>query len=295
MPLWVPPGHDNFQWRFSNDSAARPGSALRGRTVSGGLGGGTANTKTAWFEIVTASECAYDVYGVLVNLNGMSSAAVAQDCLVDIGIDPAGGTSYTVLLPNLLASCCPAYNVGFGGHWYYFPIFIPAGSSIGARSQGNVAGFPGSSDTPFAFVTLFGKPRDLSLVKFGTYCLDLGTNTAASNGTSITSGGASEGSWTTIATSISKPGFWWQIGFGVNDSTMSAVQYHCDLAIGDGSNKQIVIQDRIVQSTTSEQLSTMLVSRGCGYEISGGQNAYLRYQCSGTADSSLSGIVYMVG
>ncbi len=289
MGLWVPSGFDNFGWRFTNDDN-RP-SVTRGISNSGGA---AQNTKTSWFEVVTSAQCARDVFGILLTFCNAASSGVANDILVDIGVDPAGGSSYDVLIPDLLASCAEQYNLIGGGITYYFPLWIKAGSSIAYRAAANIGG--GSGSGPNVVVDLFGSPRDVSEIRVGSYVVSAGVNALASNGTTVTSGTTSEGAWTTLTSSLSKPAWYWQVGMGCNDSTMAALVYSVDLAIGSSTSvNKLVIDGQKVMATASEGLSKPLYGPNCEYDAPAGSGVYGRIQCSGTADANLSLAAYGVG
>lgn len=282
--LQVPVGANAFQWSYSSIATTRPAAAL-GTTVTPGN-----NTKGSWVEVITAANMAQDGLGLLINANSNAVSAAARNTIMDVGVDPAGGTSYTVLVPDLLVSCAAPHNIGAGGVWYYFPIWIKAGSSVAVRSSVNNA----TVGTHRAFLQVFGKPRDRRRIRVGTRVEAIGITAASSAGTTVTSGTAAEGAWTSLG-ALSRSAWFWQCGYGVNDSTMSANVTHLDLAVGDASNKDIVIQDLVVTSTSTEQVNNAPYTVDCGKAAAAGTNVYGRMQCSGTPDSALSMAAYAVG
>jgi hypothetical protein len=63
-----------------------------------------------------------DAYGILVNINSNTVSGAARDALVTLGLDAAGGSSYTDWINHLFASSqASIYANGGGGVWYYFP------------------------------------------------------------------------------------------------------------------------------------------------------------------------------
>ncbi len=284
MGLWVPTGAGDFTWQQSNVASTRPAAGYGASLTPGN------NSKGSYVSLI--SSATNDVYGVLININSGATSAAGRDIIVDIGVDPAGGTSYTVLIPDLLGSCASTYGLG-GGISYYFPIWIKAGSQIAARASVNNA----TVGTVRVVATVFGKPRDPNRVKVGTYCTAFGITAASSQGTGVTSGTSSEGSWTVLSAATSKPHWWWQLGMGCNDSTMtSALLYGADLSFGDASNKIITVSDRLFHVVSAaEALASQLVMIGCERYAKSGLAVYGRLQCSGTADSALSLAGYAVG
>ena len=273
-----------FAWRASNVLNTRPAAAL-GATVTPGN-----NAKGSYAAVLTSGDMARDAFGLLININSNAVSAAGRDAIVDIGIDPAGGSSYTVKIPDLLGSCASPYNVGQGGCWYYFPLWIRAGSSVGARASVNNA----TVGTLRVTATAYGSPRNRKAIRVGTYVEAVGITAASSRGTTVTSGTTAEGAWTSLGT-IARDSWWWQLGMGVNDTTMSALAYHADLAVGDASNKTNIIENALVTTTAAEQLGIAPQYVDCQKVAPAGSTVYGRLQCSGTADSALSLAGYALG
>lgn len=284
MSLLVPPGFDQFQWwQTAHGLSTRPAAAM-GVSVTPGN-----NSKGSYATLISAGNVVNDVYGILIHINSGFTTATARDCIVDIGTDPAGGTSFGVVIPDLLGSC--SGDATFGGHWYYFPLAIKAGSTIGARASQN-----GVTTAIRVNCRIFGRPTRPELCKTGSRVTAYGITGASSNGTSVTSGTTSEGSWTSLATNIAERNWWWQMGMGVNDSTMSALCYHADLGAGDATNKTMLIEDQLYWSDATERLNNSPIGVLMGEtDVASGVNVYGRLQCSGTADAGLSLAGYGLG
>jgi hypothetical protein len=249
------------------------------------------NSKGSYAQV--ASAIARDALFISVNIN-TNNAAASRDTIIDIGIDPAGGTSYSVLIPDLLGTSA----AGMGGLattsgvgiWYHFPLWIRAGSSIGARASVNNA----TVGTLRVRSIVMGSPKHPRSVRVGTKCTAHGITAASSSGTAVTSGTTSEGAWTSLG-AIALPEWWWQLGMGCNDATMSAVNYFADLGIGDATNKFVVIENENIATSAAETLMKEGRMLGCEFEApASGNNVYGRLQCSATADASLSMAAYGV-
>lgn len=282
MTLFVPHAGQSFNWWTSNNTG-RP-SATMGTSITPGN-----NTMGSYTQLLSSANVANDVFGVLININSNNVAAAVRDALVTIGVDPAGGTAYTDTIPTLLGSCAGAST--FGGIWYYFPLWIRAGSSVAAKASVNNA----TVGTLRVFIRVFGQPTQPECVKVGTYVDAYGVTTGTSSGTAVTSGTTSEGAWTTLATSIARGAWWWQCGMGCADTTMAALVYSMDLGIGDGTTKRVVINDALVIADGTERLNWPAQIIGCEFDSPIGRNVYGRLQCSGTADASLSMAAYGLG
>jgi hypothetical protein len=245
----------------------------------------------SYAQVLTAANVAKDVFGLHIQFNSNAVSAAARDTICDIGVDAAGGTSYTVLIPSLLASsAAPALGATGVGLNYYFPLYIKAGSTVAVRASVNNA----TVGTLRAKIRIFGAPRDRRDVSVGSKVIAYGISTGTSTGTAVTPGTTSEGTWTSLGTIATGDNPWfWQYGVGINQGTITAVGYTGDLGIGDASNKAIVGEDRVWQGTTGEQW----YDDGYGihhYQAKEGDIVYGRLQCSGTAVSGISMAAYGV-
>jgi hypothetical protein len=284
--LWTP--QNEFHWRLSSFTG-QPASAV-GTSITPGN-----NTKGSYTEVISDTVVVNDVYGIRINFNSNSVSTVARDTIVDIGTDPAGGTSYGVVIPDLLASCAqiylPAATGAAGGIWYYFPLFIPAGSAIAARASVNNA----TVGTLSCWIQLFGRPTRPDLVKVGSRVTAYGIVAASSRGTTITPGTVSEGAYVSLGTP-SVDNWWWQVGMGVNDGSMSDNVNHLDLAYGDATNKHLILEDVPWMSDGGEGTqSYMYEGDECCRHIPASQELWGRAQCSATPDSAISMAAYGLG
>jgi hypothetical protein len=284
VPLWVPP--PSFGWSFDQVGATRIAAAW-GATVTPAQ-----NAKSgAWAQLLSAANVSKDVFGIWISFNSNATSTAARDTIVDIGVDPAGGTSYTVLIPDLLASSAAPATTSSGGIHYFFPIWIKAGSTVAARASVNNA----TVGTLRARARIVGEPRRLDNVRVGTKVKAYGITAASSTGTAITAGTTSEGAWTSLGTIAAGDNPWfWQLGMGVNNGTITAVAYTGDLGIGDASNKAIVIENRVWNGSTTEQFWDDGVCDQSYYQAQDGDIVYGRLQASGTAITGLSLAAYGV-
>jgi Sulfocyanin (SoxE) domain len=273
-----------FQKFVGSHSGTRPAVPF-GTSVSHGN-----NTYGSYVQVLSGASNTDDSFGILINVNGLASSATARDALLTIGVDPAGGSSYSTLIPDLLVSCAGPYNLLAGGVWYYFPVYIPAGASIGAKGSTNAASTSSSVN-----VVLFCQPKYPHLVKAGSFVRAFGITAATSSGTAVTSGTTSEGTWTQISAATADALWFWQVGFGVNDSTMTALAYALDLGFGDGTSEVLLIENQPINTSAAEEAHKPLwLPFGYG-EVASGTALHARLQVSGTADSSVSVAAYGVG
>jgi hypothetical protein len=278
--LFVPGNSWNFVQ--SNVSATRPAAGW-GTVVTPGTGGAFG----AWATAITAANKGTETFGILIHINNGATSATTRNHLVDIGIDPAGGTTFTTVIPYLLGGHAAPTTIG--GIYYYFPLYIPSGATIGVRAIGTIA------TTLNVGVTVFGKPRRPDVVMCGQKVVSFGQTTATATGTTVTAGTTAEGAYVQLGTATTFPIWWWQCGMTCVDTTMTANAHTMDIATGDATNKDIVMQDVVASFTASEQI-TMLPAVYPGFDrTSTGSLVYGRVQCSGTADTALSMMAYGLG
>ncbi len=296
MGLWVPSGSGEFSWRADNYSTTRPATTWGTTVTFTGNTGSVANPQWGtWTQVLSGGTVSTDVFGLWLNFHDPGVPGNNQ-VVAAVGVDPAGGSSYTTLITDLIFQN-PSLLANGGGTSYYFPIWIKAGSSIAVR------GYVDSSGTMDIAVmaAVYGKPTDPASVKVGTYVTAFGVTydtwpASGIFGVAITSGTTSEGSWTSLASSIARDHWWWQTSFLLNDATMTAGNiYNTDLAFGDASNKIIIIQDEPMRVEVNGSPTKGSWPVACERNVKAGNNLYGRIQCSGTADSNLAMVCYGVG
>lgn len=265
----------NWAYHTTGSPSTTPGVVV---TPSSGSEG-------SWVALASSANIAQDVYGVFVHINAGNTTATQRDIIVDIGVDPAGGTSYVSVISDILCSQASAFLNG--GLSFYFPLFIKAGSSVGARARAN------STSTVRVDTIFYGRPSHPESVFVAQYSETIGVSGNA--GTGFTPGNSgSEGSWVSLGTTT-RTLWWWQLGVGIANGTTTALAYYIDLATGDASNKYMIIENhRIILPGTAEQTTNIRLPVGF-WEVPAGGTLYVRGTCSGTAVTGFSAIAIGVG
>lgn len=233
-------------------------------------------------------------YGVRVLVHNNYTNGTIRETILNIGYDPAGGTSYSVLIPDL--QCGGAGTPGGGGGEgtieYVFPLYIPSGATLAAAAYSNVA------NAFYVGVQVFQSPISPESIKCGTFVQAIGTS--GRGGAAVTPGTASEGAWTSIGTTTA-PMWYWQVGWGGKDpgTVLATNGVAIDVAVGDGANYNIIIQENYRQVDTTERIG-MMGSQGLQghyHPVPSGATLYARAQVSGgTVDTDGNTvIVYGVG
>jgi len=258
IPTWC-----GFQWKAY--TTPNP-STTPGTSITAGSG-----TKGSWGQVLSA--LSNDVYMLELWINAGNSSGAQRDYWIDIGVDPAGGTSYSVLIADIVGHM--ADSAVAGGRWYRFPIFIKAGSTVGARAQGN-----GANAIRVAAIA-YGWPTNPEAVLVGQYSETLGNGTFP--GVSFTPGSSgAEGNWVQVGTTT-RNCWWWQIGVGYSGTTLTSLMYYIDLATGDSSNKHMIIENMPVFIRGTAETWAQFATFDGFWEVPAGASLYVRGSCSGTA------------
>lgn len=247
----------------------------------------SANTKGTPVQLLSAlaDDCFYlDIIFTRSNTN-----AQVRSFLCDILYDPAGGTNWQVLIPNLLVF---QPTLAYGGYRYAFPIFIPAGSTVGVQVQCNTGATTGLR----CAVRAYGKPSNPELVKYGTKVQALGADTATSLGASVTPGTSARGSYSSSLGTLNFDAWWWQCGWSTTDTTLVfGTCYFIDVA-ANATNKILCLQDVTLLGDSGENVYKMALGGHVPIrKISAGQDVYIRMACTGTPDAGISGAAYALG
>lgn len=218
-----------------------PSTTSFGTSITPGV-----NTYGTYATLISGAALTRDVYMIDIFVGGVFATATARTALAALGLDPAGGTTFTKVADLLVGN---AGSVQSRGMVFRFPLFIKAGTSIGMAGSYSTATVPAFS----AKVICYADPSNVENVNVGTYIEQLGVVTATSTGTAITPGSASEGAWTDLG-SPTKPCFWWDYGWACLNNTISLANCDVDLGIGDATNKKIAIANAYMLVNTNEDV-----------------------------------------
>lgn len=267
--LWTPA---NTTHNVTVDSApGQPTSTNWGAAVTADA---SANTKGAWVELISDTAVTTDIYALRIQVNGaVATNGTSPAMLLDIGFDPNGGTSYATHLSNLVIGNTFSLTANGSGSWIYMPCRIPAGSAIAARLQAAV----GSRVVYVSAVAFGGFSHDEALPK-ANYFENINVDATTSSGTtSLTPGAASEGSWVEIGTASQNLWYVWP-SLTTTDTAFGSGIINVDIAIGDATNKKVIITDQMFQTTNTELIATTAASAGHFSFIPANTKIYARAQ-----------------
>lgn len=278
-------GYNEFGAYQSNYSLPQSGGDSASVTT-----GASANVMGAWTDVF-GGLVNEDSYGLYMRMFSGETAGTATPYLVDIGVDAAGGTSYSVLIPSLLGMGWG--DLGFTA-WrcgiYYFPIFIPKGARVGARGQTS------ASQRSFSIrARLAQKPSRPDLVRCGTFVDVIGAVPASSLGTNYTPGLNTWGAWTSLG-NAPREGFWVAPSFCNDVGSMVNNVYGVDIAVGDTTAKRTLLPD-IKCGHQNSPMTTwdMPIDQECFAHIPAGTDFFVRGFDSNTPVANYNAVVHVVG
>ncbi len=284
-------GVNHFNWQANNFSDSYHGDTTFGTLLTADGAAHTKGTDTA-----VMSGIAYDCWGIDIVFSSSATDATIRRQMIDLLIDPAAGvgnagSSWSVLINNLFVNGS-AYGSGAIGHQFYFPIFLPAGTAIGARTQDVV----GSGAVRLS-MRIIGQPTRPDLVKVGHVVQTIGATTASTSGVAVTPGTDDWGSYSASMGTLTRDAWWWQIGIGSNDTSMVQNTMRFDVAF-DATAKYTALSGALysVTATTGEASNkTAFSSQLPIRHAPAGTDVYVR-AATGTAapDSSITTVVYAV-
>lgn len=272
--MLVPP-HPHYGYFYTNDSDPT-GGAGTSLTSSG-----SANAYGSWVQIGPTNGFDYQVDWMIVELNSGFTAATTRNHYVDIGFG-TDTSNVTVIVEKLCGSGATTNS----GHMYFFPIHIPLGVKVFARTQGTVA-----SSTIKINISVLGGNQNPGTMPKVSAVKAIGPTTASTTGTSITMGATgAEGSWTQIVASSAEDyaGFMVAGPFYVDTNMTTGPSYTFDVGIG-ASGQERTVGENLTKATifsASEDWVGWHLPTFVG--VKAGTRICIRGSCSGTSESSIS-------
>lgn len=217
----------------------------------------TPHTLGSFVSLIAATS--FDAYLCGVTIKDVFASTVDTSALVNIGVDPAGGTTYTVEIPNILAGGA----LGAGGcKQIWFPVFFPKGSQVAAQIQGLVV-----SQTAIVGVVLLGGKNRSNPFPHRSRIQDYGADTATSGGTLMANASLDvKGAWTQLGADTTRRHSGLIVGSQIADAAVLATRFLVDIGIdpAGGTSYGVVLPDVYVTlagtefGTTAEPLGCLL-------------------------------------
>lgn len=262
-----------------------PSWAYSAHTEYNGSGGGngyvtltsdsTANTDGSVVTLLAA--LSFDVEFLILSFRNSASSAVDTAGLADIMIDPAGGTSWQSFIDDLLCGNVRSSSFGEGGpRVFYFPVWIPAGASVGARWRWTGSGLRNIRATAIAV----GGNRNPASWWCGQKVTSIGVNPSTSKGTTHTPGAGSFSSWADCGSVLPLSAKAFQFAVGGSDSSSNFSAYYYEFGINDNR-----IGAPMTITTTTVEECAQLIPFPTFFEAPAGAQLRVRASCfSGTSE-----------
>lgn len=277
--LFVPIGTNTFAANQFSWGTTRP-SATNGTSV-------TPVTTDAYGTPAALGTLSFDSYGILININSNTGTNAARRSAIKIIADGVD------IITELIASDAAQFYIA-GGLYYYFPIFLKAGTVVEVAARGSVT-------TAFRVgAQYFQKPLNPAQIRKGAYVETLGVTVGAAtvNGTTITPGTTNEGAWTLVGQTVQRL-WWWQLGMQINDTSKSNSAVFVDLAVGDtnvvGDPKDIIVENLLIGVQTTEAMTNQPLTAGVEFVVPAGKFIFARAQNSVANDTAYDVGVYACG
>lgn len=226
------------------------------------------------------SSISHDVEYLVIGIHGIAASGENGSALLDVLIDPAGGSSWSSFIDDLIAGECPvAGAAGGAAYWYHFPIWLKSGHSIGVQCRTARA-----TDITTGRVVIFayGGNRNPGSWWCGQSVTSVGITAASSRGTNHTAGNSGAfSSWTNFGSALPAPAGALQFAVqGTNtDTTQNAAAYYFEF--GAGSTR---IGPPLFRGTSTTEQGVLSPQGVIFYEAPSGLQLQVRGTCSGTAE-----------
>ena len=192
---------------------------------------------------------AHDVEYLRIGFSGETlTAGIDNTCLISILIDPAGGTSWATLIPSLLVSTALLAVAGPYPVIFNFPIWIPAGASVGVQARSAAAATPPVLRT---VMHAWGGNSNPASWWCGQRVTAIGIDAANSRGTTHTPGSTGAfSSWANLgsALAVDAGALQWAVSGEFGDAAWNQVFYEFQFGISD-----IMIGAPVMRSTMSNE------------------------------------------
>jgi len=255
--------------------------------------------------VQVGSALSFDAYLFEVVFHSLALAGNATAAMLSIVRDTAGGTAWAEFIQHLLVGQAGGLTglatsaTAGGGVRYRFPVFIPAGTTIGAKLAIDNTAYVGPPllGEPYVYWRAWGRPEYPTWA--GTFVQTIGTSgptagagTGNCDGTAFTPGTTSVGAWANLGT-LDREIYAWECGYHCDDLSTGSKGVNVELGLGSTAGDRGVIDGLNYQTGTAEMLGKVPGPWwGVGHV---GQNVYVRAQVSGGSDANCSAAAYGVG
>lgn len=245
----------------------------RGENTSNSAGtsvtaAGSAGTKGSWSNLGSTTSFAYEGFTLY-----QSRPSVAADCLTDIGID-AGGGAIAILVPDFHLPALKHVNETC--LQMFFPIHVPAGSQLVARTQA-------STSNTIAYTKLTGHSKNPGGFPGYSRAIKIFTG-GSSRGDAVDPGASAntKGAWTQLVASLSDDikALCAVVGHNGDTSRAASAGIGIDIGIGAGGSEEVVIPNLYCNWSTTWDGPVDVGYQPVACNIAAGTRLAARGQCN---------------
>lgn len=208
----------------------------------------TIHTKGSWTSLIAATTFHAFMCGVTISDIAANNTDTAV--LVDIGADPAGGTTYTVEIPNILAGGAPLSGSQGSVKTVWFPVSIPKGAQVASRIQSLI-----TVKTARVGVVLLGGKNQANPFPHRGAIQDYGSNTATSGGTNMANAAAdTKGAWTQLGADTTRRHSGLVVAVANADAAQAGTRFLLDIGMdpAGGTTYGVIVPDVLVSCSPNE-------------------------------------------
>lgn len=271
MSLMIPRGPC---WRYcpsnltGTPSQSSPGSAV---TAGANAVDGTA--------VSLLSALSADVEMIEIGFAGFFVSGGNGSCLADLLIDPAGGTSWTSLIDDLIVG----QTLAPGGSqapplWYFFPIWIKSGTSVGIR----IKTIHTSNITARVIIKAYGGNANPASWWCGQRVTSIGIDASNCIGQAHTAGNSGAfSSWTDLGSTLAARAgaFQFSAQGTFTDTTQQTLGYHFQFGIGGDQ-----IGPTLLRCTSTTENGWITPTAPIYYDAPSGAQLQVRGTCQSTSE-----------
>ena len=298
MGLILPNGPAFAHWSDNLATASSDGVSY-GTTIPT-----NASPHTMGTEVTVLDDLAHDCELLTFTLVGTalgSGSSFQGSALLDLLIDPAGGTSWTTLISSLICGWARNHDITATTSictapvMYAFPIWLPAGTAIGARIQG---AWTQSGDTsytpPTPKIALWAAGGNKNPASWwcGQKVQTIGTLDAGNSMVQAHTAGASGAfsSWASLgSTTGARSGALQYAVGGPDTATVTSRVYRYEF--GAGSTQ---IGPCVYKGLSSAEFSVSIYPGAVFCDIPAGTQMQVRGSCGSTSPQALDCAAYLV-
>jgi hypothetical protein len=233
-----------------------------------------ADQKGLWSPLGGTAEAVGCFWVYIGDLDSSGGSLGILEGLVDIGFDPAGGTNYSVLVPDIYCTTPGAGQDRGTPFWTFWPMPLPQGGTLAARWQANIAE---KTARVYVHTASFGWPSPFNL----QHCVAYGMTSIGSTGTTIDPGGTADtqGAWVQIAGSTTRPIRWLNAVHHLANATAQNCGWKISIGVG-GSGSEIQIIQNIISLGNVNTDQMRPTGRGYPICIPSASRLAVRASCS---------------